>query len=320
MHELSQEMQQAIQNVVQEYSRDELIRNGRIISEKYRGQIGAKRRLSTNAEAAAYAVSRMPATYGAAHFALTECAKMLDLLHVKSHLDCGCGTGAVVLAVNDLLSPDKVFMQEYEPGMATMGRKIMAACNLQPDFLSGNICEAALPDAELVTEGYVLGELACGQRKEALLNMWDAAQRLMLIIEPGTKEGFSIIREAKTLLTREGAYVVAPCVAKQCPVHDEDWCHFSVRISRTQLHKAIKNGDAPFEDEKFCYAAFSREPITGKDVSRIIRHPIIERGRIVLSLCAKSGKQELAVIKKDALWKQTRKAKWGETIEESHMR
>ena len=95
----------------------------------------------------------------------------------------------------------------------------------------------------------------------------------------------------------------------------EDWCHFAVRVQRTQLHRALKGGDAPYEDEKFCYLAAMRGEPQNACASRVLRHPQIAPGRIGVTVCEARGIVSRAVTKKDALWKRARKIGAGDRIE-----
>lgn len=92
----------------------------------------------------------------------------------------------------------------------------------------------------------------------------------------------------------------------------DDWCHFAVRVQRSRLHKALKGGEAPFEDEKFAYLALTREPPAAPCISRVLRHPQIAPGRIALTLCGQEGCAQRVVTKKDPLWKRARKTGAGD--------
>ena len=92
------------------------------------------------------------------------------------------------------------------------------------------------------------------------------------------------------------------------------WCHFSTRVSRSKLHKDIKGGDAPYEDEKYSYIAFSKsEVIPCKN--RILRHPQINPGFVELEVCSKDGFKKIKYSKKDKeLFKKARKSDAGDMI------
>ncbi len=64
------------------------------------------------------------------------------------------------------------------------------------------------------------------------------------------------------------------------------------------MHKLLKEGEAPYEDEKFSYIAVSKMKTAKKD--RILRHPKIENGRITLKLCTTEGDiEEKTITKKE---------------------
>ena len=87
-----------------------------------------------------------------------------------------------------------------------------------------------------------------------------------------------------------------------------------MRVQRTKLHKALKGGDAPYEDEKYCYLALTREAPKAACAARVLRHPMIAPGRITLTLCESGEKRIRAVTKKDPLWKRVRKIEAGDEI------
>lgn len=315
MHEITPEMLTAVRKATEEFSRETLVTSGKKVSDRYRSQSGEQKRLHKLQEAAAYAVSRMPATYGAAHFALMQSLLATGINQVRTCLDCGSGTGAVALAVSDVLQTDKMFLLERELSMAEICRRILTEKQSNVVLIENSLLDAELPSCELVTEGYMLVELSEAARPVAIRKMWDAASEMLLLIEPGTPEGFSVIRTARTVLADANAYIAAPCATDICPIGADDWCHFSVRISRDQLHKQIKSGLAPYEDEKFCYVAFTKKDPPSRTKCRILRHPMISPGKISVKMCTPAGTVNRVFTKKDPLWKQVRKLKWGETLE-----
>lgn len=120
-----------------------------------------------------------------------------------------------------------------------------------------------------------------------------------MIIEPGTPVGFGRIKEARDELLALGGRIVAPCPhGNQCPLADDDWCHFSQRITRTRLHRQTKAGELGYEDEKFSYIAISREQAMGTQ-SRVIRHPQTRKGHIRLRLCTEEGITSQVVTRKN---------------------
>ena len=81
-----------------------------------------------------------------------------------------------------------------------------------------------------------------------------------MIVEPGTPDGYARIIEARDRLIAAGLTVAAPCPhSEACPIEPgTDWCHFSARVSRSSLHRQVKGGSLPYEDEKFSYVVATR--------------------------------------------------------------
>ena len=321
MAQLPAALQSAIDEMTGACERAALARDAQAISESYRLRTGRGERLLTReSEAAAYAAARMPATYAAAHAALSE-ALLSAGIAPRTLLDCGAGTGAVSWAADDLLALTAVTCLEREDVMRATGQRLMRAGSTALRAARWETCDltqdAPLPTAELVCEGYMLGELPETMRLPAAARLWDAAEQLAVFIEPGTPQGFANLRAVRDMLLARGAHIAAPCPAGTgaCPMTGEDWCHFAVRVQRTQLHRALKGGDAPYEDEKFCYLAAMRGEPENACMSRVLRHPQIAPGRIGVTVCEGGAIAERTFTKKDTQWKQVRKIAAGDRIE-----
>ncbi len=315
-----QELTAALEALLAGENAAQLARDAQAISENYRLRTGQGNRLLTKeSEAAAYAASRMPATFAAAQAALQQ-ALHAGGLEPRTLLDCGAGTGAASWAAAGLLELERVTCLEREDAMRSVGSLLMqagAGALSQAVWASCDLTAAqALPRAELVMEGYMLGELREELRLPVAERLWDAAEKMLLLIEPGTPQGFANLAAVRDHLAGLGAHVVAPCPAgtTRCPMAEGDWCHFAVRVQRTRLHKALKGGDAPYEDEKFCYLALTREAPNTPCAARVLRHPVIAPGRITLTLCEGGEKVVRVVTKKDPLWKRVRKIGAGDCV------
>jgi len=315
-----QELTQALEALLSGRENAQLERDAKTISENYRMRTGQGSRLLTReGEAAAYAAARMPATFAAAYEAIAQALEAGDC-EPKTLVDCGAGTGAATWAAAQLLDLDAITCLEREDAMRSVGSALMrsgcgalaaaqwTSCDLTAD--------RQLPRAELVVEGYMLGELSENMRLPVAEKLWNACTQMLVLIEPGTPQGFANLAAVRAHLASLGAHVAAPCPAdcRACPMTGDDWCHFSVRVQRTRLHKALKGGDAPYEDEKYCYLALTREAPKAACQARVLRHPLIAPGRITLTLCEGGEKKQLVVTKKDALWKRARKIGAGERM------
>ncbi|WP_308294938.1 small ribosomal subunit Rsm22 family protein [Streptomyces sp. JJ66] len=277
--------------------------------------------LRDRADAVAYAAYRMPATHAAASAALRALALRLPGWAPATHTDLGGGTGAATWATAGTWpgACASTVVDWAEPALAL-------GAELAGDALSGVTwrqsrlgAAAEVPDADLVTVSYVLGELTEADRSAVL----DAAARsgqAVVIVEPGTPEGYLRVRAAREQLTAAGLRVLAPCPhSAACPiVPGADWCHFAARVPRSALHRRVKGGTLGHEDEKFSYVAAGRPALADaagqRASSRVVRHPQLRKGHVLLDLCTPAdGLARTTVTKRDRdAYRAARAATWGQ--------
>jgi ribosomal protein RSM22 (predicted rRNA methylase) len=253
---------------------------------------------------AAYLVTRMPATYAAAHAVLREvCAR---LSAIGSILDAGAGTGAASLAARVYFPDAAITLLERDSALSSAARQWLPdATTVAADIARLDV----LPPHDLVIAAYALGEFGAS----LAARLWQAARVALVVIEPGTPRGFALIRKVRGELLQAGARMVAPCPAETaCPLADPDWCHFAARVERSSLHRRVKGGELGYEDEKFSYVALARQPVE-LPIARIIRHPQHRPGLVEISTCTAAGLRSERVTRRDReRFRAARKAAWGD--------
>lgn len=289
--------------------------------ESYRGTTPtAAPILRDAADVAAYAAYRMPATYAAVRTALGAFRLQAGDWAPHSHLDLGGGTGAATWAVADAWEDAghrSTVLDWSQPALA-LGAALAEAAHTaavrDADWTRQPLGGAAMvPQADLVTVSYVLGELTAADRESLVASAAQAAGGAVVVVEPGTPEGYARVIEARDRLIGAGLHVLAPCPHDgRCPVTGDDWCHFAARVQRTALHRQVKGASLPYEDEKFSYVAAARfpaEPAAG----RVVRHPQIRKGLVLLDLCERPpGLSRAAVSKRQgATYRAARDTEWG---------
>ncbi|MDR6973510.1 ribosomal protein RSM22 (predicted rRNA methylase) [Streptomyces sp. 3330] len=274
--------------------------------------------LRDRADVVAYAAYRMPATFEAVRSALEAFADAVPGWSPAGHTDVGGGTGAATWAVSSTWEGTRpvTVLDWAEPALA-LGREVAAANPALRDarWQRARIGTAlALEPTDLVTVSYVLNELAAPDRA-VLLDAAASAAQAVVIVEPGTPDGYARVIEARDRLIAAGFRVAAPCPhSAACPiVPGTDWCHFSARVSRSSLHRQVKGGSLPYEDEKFSYVAAARFPVSPVP-SRVVRRPQIRKGQVLLDLCeAEERLSRTTVTKKHGeLYRAARDADWGD--------
>nr|BFD85163.1 small ribosomal subunit Rsm22 family protein [Streptomyces sp. Xyl84] len=275
--------------------------------------------LRDRADVAAYAAYRMPATFEAVRAALTAFARTVPGWTPADHVDVGGGTGAATWAVAATWAGERpvTVLDWAEPALA-LGREIAAA---HPDLRAARWQRARigaaldLGTADLVTVSYVLGELT-GQDRTAVVDAAARAARTVVVVEPGTPDGYARVIEARDRLVAAGFRIAAPCPhSAACPiVPGTDWCHFSARVSRSSLHRQVKGGSLAYEDEKFGYVAATRLPDATPAPARVVRRPQIRKGQVLLDLCEPDEQLRRRTVTKrhGDLYKAARDTDWGD--------
>jgi ribosomal protein RSM22 (predicted rRNA methylase) len=291
--------------------------------------------LSNDEQRAAYLAVRLPATFAAVVAALSwtreSCAE-----EVRSVLDLGSGPGTALWAAAQVFPGLRTATAvERDPKMIEIARRLSAAAgdSALPEisWVQGDLnrdLTANLPEGtwDLVVCSYALNELREAQRAGLIRAAWERTKKLLVVIEPGTKAGFANILALRTRLLAEGARLVAPCPnALACPMAGGgDWCHFPARVERTAEHRRLKAAILGHEDEKFSYAAFSRNaiqsPIPSPSQSyaqnpnaRIVRHPKVFSGYTQLVLCRDGEIANTTITRsKKEDWRRLKRLGWGD--------
>jgi ribosomal protein RSM22 (predicted rRNA methylase) len=296
--------------------RGSLIKAFETISSRYRKQEGLF--LRTDEERLAYLFTRLPGTYGAITKVFDEITARNPEEEFNSFLDVGAGPGSGMWgAYHSLRGVKKCTLLEQDMKFMQLGKRLASfaspknalwrSCNLEGAF--------DVEPHDLTLLSYSIGELKEESWKPLLTTLFQATKKVLVVIEPGTPEGYKKIMKIRDLLLELGGVLQAPCPhSKKCPLPPSDWCHFSVRVQRSSLHRQLKLGALGYEDEKFCYLVFGKKelpPFAG----RVIRHPMKHTGFVELTLCKKEGVEKKVYSKKDKQqYKLMKKVEWGEFL------
>lgn len=317
---MNSDLESAIEKLIEKVSLSDLSKARDSLTLKYRNpqRFGKKENLMTSdLERLSYLVTRMPATYSVIQHVLAQVNLILPNLNITNMLDLGSGPGtAFFAALNTLEGLQKAHLIEKDLGLIRLGKQLQEVTlnTCQVEWQEGDITHLSnLKQYDLVTLSYAMNELETSDQQAIIEKAFAAANKVLIIIEPGTMDGFRLIRDARAHLINLGGSVVAPCPHNmKCPMPENDWCHFSERVSRTSYHRQLKGGTLGHEDEKFSYVAVCKSSLH-LEGSRIIRHPEKHSGHLSLNLCTKDGLINKTVSKKDGeIYKQAKKLDWGD--------
>ncbi|EFH31718.1 conserved hypothetical protein [Streptomyces pristinaespiralis ATCC 25486] len=279
--------------------------------------------LRDRSDVVAYAAYRMPATFEAVRAALDALRAAAPGWVPGTHTDIGGGTGAASWAVADAWDeapPSTTVLDWAEPALA-LGRELASASQVPAlhaaDWQRSRISSALrVESTDLVTVSYVLKELDPAARAAVVAESARAVgEGAVVIVEPGTPDGYARIIEARDALIAAGMHIAAPCPhSAACPIEPgSDWCHFAARVSRSSLHRQVKGGSLAYEDEKFSYVAATRFPVEPA-AARVTRKPQIRKGMVLLDLCTEGDglRRDTVTKRHGTLYKNARDAEWGD--------
>ena len=318
---LPAELKSALEAKLHGLSRSDAAERAARISETYRGG-GGSAAIRSEADALAYALARMPATYAAVTASLNALCGIRPDFAPKRLLDIGAGPGTATWAAAETFSSLTDFTSiDANTALRTLALDLFGKSSRLSiiQYRQGE-ARAVLSDAEpadLVVASYLLGEMIDTERAALAGLMWARTSDALLVVEPGTPAGYARILALRGQLIALGAHVAAPCPHNgECPLVAPDWCHFAQRLPRSRAHRHIKGAELAFEDEKFAYVALTRAAVA-RHPARVLAQPEVSKVEVTAKLCAPGGLVIAKVPRRaKADYARARRWRWGDAVME----
>ncbi len=290
-----------------EFSSAELKKAAQALSERYR--TGQTPYLRTPQDRHAYLLTRYPATKAA----LQKVFQEIKTFPLQSMLDIGAGPGTSWDAATEIWRDLKqATLVERDRDFVEIGSKTTPLDRVR--WVTGDVSKVSqFEPHDLVLFSYSWGEIL---DLSLLERAWQATRQFLIIVEPGTPRGYQSMLLAREFCIARHGIVYAPCPhSKACPWEKtQQWCHFGVRLQRSDDHRLAKEGSLGYEDEKFSYIVLSKQA-AAPPFSRLLKDPLRKKGHTLITLCAKEGIEQKTITKKDKeYYKQINKLKWGDKI------
>lgn len=319
--DLPAELKATLEAKLHGLSRSDAAERSARISETYRSG-GGSAAIRSEADALAYALARMPATYAAVTASLNALCEVRPDFAPKNLLDIGAGPGTATWAAAEAFSSLADFMSlDANTALRTLALDLFGkGSRLSNVRYTPGDARAALAGAEaadLVIASYLIGEMGDAERAALAEQMWAKTRDTLLIVEPGTPAGYARIIALRAQLIALGAQVAAPCPHDgECPLIAPDWCHFTQRLPRSRAHKELKGAELPFEDEKFAYVALARAAIAPR-LARVLAQPEVGKVEVTAKLCTADGLALAKVPRRaKADYARARRWRWGDAVME----
>jgi ribosomal protein RSM22 (predicted rRNA methylase) len=317
--DLPAELKAALDARLHGLSRNDAAERAAAISQTYRDG-GNSAAIRTETDALAYALARMPATYAAVTASLNALGELRPDFAPLDVLDVGAGPGTATWAAAEAWpSLQRFTLLDANAALRALaldlGRDAHRLRDM--DYQRGDARNALANAgvANLVVASYVIGEMDEPERRALAELMWTKTRDTLLVIEPGTPQGYARIIALRQQLIASGAHVAAPCPHDgECPLAAPDWCHFTQRLQRSQAHRQIKAAELPFEDERFSYVALTRAPVTSRP-SRVLAQPVVSKVEVTAKLCTPEGLEMAHVARRaKADYARARRWRWGDAV------
>ncbi len=272
-----------------------------------------------------YAIARMPATLSVQEKIWKIFQEQITLKNTPlSLVDVGAGPGTILWSLPNKTWIKNLTLVEKNSSFITLSKKIakenpyIKNKELDITYIQQDISTSPIPSADIIFASYWLNEMK--HIDKIIENIWQAAEKYIIIIEPGTPLGFKNILKARQFFINKGALIIAPCPGNiSCPLKDHStmWCHFRTRLPRHKNHAYIKSANLSFEEEPYSYLIVQKkiDISSFSTKNRIISSVKKTKLGAETLICTSENLQQLVVLKKEkASYKHLLKKKWGDSI------
>ena len=196
--DLPAELKAALDGKLRGFSRSDAAGRAASISKAYRGG-GNSGTIRTEADALAYALARMPATYAAVTASLNALVEIRPDFAPVSLLDIGAGPGTATLGRGGSVSVAARTSRSSMPTTrcarwrSTLRATAPGCATISYERGEARAALAKADAADLVVASYMIGEIGDAERRALAELMWAKTRDTLLVVEPGTPAGYARI-------------------------------------------------------------------------------------------------------------------------------
>lgn len=277
-------------------------------------------------DALAYLALRSPATYTQIYTALANVKEVIPSFEPTTMLDIGSGSGVGMWAAQSLFPKLKEIMCiEKNKNVITVGKEIALAAKMP--FITWkhqNILgsESTGQTYDIVLIANVLNELHVREREKLIGNAYNLCKKVLVIIEPGTPFGSSIVQSSAESLSHTGV-LLAPYVNNSFVQNDAYWMHFSKRFIRPEFERRIRQhmrdntlSASNFEETKFAYVAISKQKSENASWGRCVGPIRIQKGFLEVPILTAAHIAHIKMLQRNKKqYAFAKNLKWGQLIQ-----
>lgn len=326
---LPAKIEEVIQNLLEQQESSEWVQKAAKLHETYVSREKAHGRivLKTHDDALAYIAMRSPATFAQIFHVLSATKETLPSWNPKSLLDLGSAQGTGIWAAHEVWpSIEEVTAVDQQEDFLLLGKKIEKAANLNVDIkwqhrdLREGVNNTKTYDVVLIAN--VLNELNPKAADKLIGHAIDACSGVLIIIEPGTPFGSSIVENASRKLSSTGT-LLAPYINNSFIPTDNYYLHFPQRFIRPDFQRRIRqtmrNSNlmaSDWEETKMAYTVISKLPAEKNFWGRVVGPVKQQKGFVEVPVLTEKGIETIKVLKRHAQqYTIAKDAVWGQTLE-----
>ena len=247
----------------------------------------------------AYFAFFFPQGYYRTFFVLEEILRLTNFEPEDNMIinDLGTGPGASIFAAYDIF-------KDYNPVITGIEKSKnaleLAKIIAEKQRIKLNLFHGDFNKFELKGEIAILSS-ALSEQKNSLkiVEKIMESHRLLILIEPGWREGYEIIMKISDILK---LHPILPCQGNVCKIRGKDWCHaalpftlpdLTVRVNSLLSHK--------LKYIKFTYGVFSSKVSLKTKAPRIISPKIREKGKEIFIVCDGGEVYKIEKLKKQSI-------------------
>jgi ribosomal protein RSM22 (predicted rRNA methylase) len=328
---LPEHIEQAIATILNNQETNEWVTRANALHERY--QTRTKNRNNTYfydaSDTLAYLGLRTPATYAQIYSALANLHDLIPTWKPKTILDIGSGPGTAIWAAHALW-PEITTAQaiEHNENLLSLGKQIIKSAELPIDVsweqqeIQGGI-EGDRTQYDLVVIANVLNELKPTEAEKLIGQALNKASGMLVIIEPGTPFGSSLVENAAQKLSKAGT-ILAPYLANSFVPTGDYFLHFPQRFIRPDFQRRIRQNmrdsstmASDWEEAKYSYVIISKIPAEKSIWGRVVGPIQTQKGFLEIPILTKDGIEKIKVMKRyKEQYSLAKDLKWGEIVAE----
>ncbi|XP_070152107.1 ribosome assembly protein METTL17, mitochondrial isoform X2 [Polyergus mexicanus] len=279
-----------------------------------------------------YLVAKSVQNYAVSHRILNEIKIRDKDFRPETFFDFGSGIGTNTWAASEIWSDSlkEYFCVETSEFMIELSERLaeVAKPKIKDIFYRQFFPASMNPTYDIVISAYSLFELPSQQfRLETILKLWKKTEKYLIIVEEGTKAGFTLVNEARDFILKyansknrkesQFVHVFSPCPHDlKCPqLIDNTSCNFSVLYHPLQFLDSKEH-----KSQLYSYVVLKKDkrPENDEQWPKIVR-PVLKRSNhVICRMCLANGelKEEIFTKYKHGkhMYRCARSSEWGDRL------